>query len=138
MLSLKSLRPTLFEPLFHALISLQKQKQHYSFIGYLLHMFICLSSKLFFAYTGCFKSLGHILTINISKTIKDIKTHLVNSESVLSQILHEMFKDAQCGHHWSHDTHQACSPILVKRVLALHCQWLKQLLLFAPSAHPRL
>ena len=33
-------------------------------------------------YTGCFESLGHILTMNISETIKDIKTHLVNSESL--------------------------------------------------------
>ena len=32
--------------------------------------------------TGCSKSLGHILTMNISETIKDIKTHLVNSESL--------------------------------------------------------
>ena len=32
--------------------------------------------------TGCSKSLGHILTLNISETIKDIKTHLVNSESL--------------------------------------------------------
>ena len=30
--------------------------------------------------TGCSKSLGHILTTNISKTI-NIKTHIVNSES---------------------------------------------------------
>ena len=27
-------------------------------------------------------SLGHILTMNILETIKDIKTHLVNSESL--------------------------------------------------------
>ena len=33
-------------------------------------------------YTGCSKSLGHILTMNISETIKDIKAHLVNSESL--------------------------------------------------------
>ena len=32
--------------------------------------------------TGCSRSLGHILTMNISETIKDIKTHLVNSESL--------------------------------------------------------
>ena len=75
-----------------------------------------MESKVKKSNTGCFKSLGNILTINISKTIKDIKTHLVNSESVLSQILHEMFKDAQCEHHWSHDTHQAYRPIFAKRV----------------------
>ena len=33
-------------------------------------------------HTGCFKNLGHILTMNISETIKDIKTLLVNSESL--------------------------------------------------------
>ena len=49
-----------------------------------------------------------------------------------------MFKDVQCEHHWSHDTHQADSQILAKRVPALHCQWLEQLLLFVPSAHPHL
>ena len=32
--------------------------------------------------TGCSKSLGHILTMITSETIKDIKTHLVNSESL--------------------------------------------------------
>ena len=49
-----------------------------------------------------------------------------------------MFKDVQCEHHWSHDTHQANSPILAKRVPALHCQWLPHLLLFVPFAHPDL
>ena len=88
--------------------------------------------------TGCFKSLGHILTMNISETIKDIKTHLVNSESLLSQFLRGMFKNVQYEYHWSHDTHQADSPILAKRVPALHSQCLQQLLLFVPSAHPDL
>ena len=41
-----------------------------------------LEFKCSFCYTGCSKSLRHILTLNISKTIKDIKTHLVNSESL--------------------------------------------------------
>ena len=36
----------------------------------------------FFTNTGCSKSLGHILTMNISETIKDIKMHLLNSESL--------------------------------------------------------
>ena len=36
----------------------------------------------------------------------------------------QLFEDVQCEHHWSRDTHQADSPILAKRVLALHCQWL--------------
>ena len=49
-----------------------------------------------------------------------------------------MFKYVQFKHHWSHDTHQADSPILAKRVSAMHCQWLQQLLLLVPSAHPRL
>ena len=49
-----------------------------------------------------------------------------------------MFKDVQCEQHWSHDTHQADSPILTKRVPALHCQCLQQLLLFVPLAHPDL
>ena len=53
-------------------------------------------------------------------------------------ILHEMFNDVQCEHHWSHDTHQAGSQIVAKRVPALHCQWLQQLLLFVPLAHPDL
>ena len=44
--------------------------------------------------------------------------------------------NVQCEHHWSHNTYQAYSPILAKRVPALHCQWL--LLLFVPFAHPRL
>ena len=73
-------------------------------------------------YTGCFKGLGHILTMNISETIKDVKTHLVNSESLLSQFFHGMFKDLQCEQHWSHDTHQADCPILAKRIPALHCE----------------
>ena len=49
-----------------------------------------------------------------------------------------MFKDVLYEYHWSHDTHQADSPILAKRVPALHCQWLQQLLLFVPLAHPDL
>ena len=49
-----------------------------------------------------------------------------------------MFKVVQCEHHWSHDTYQADSPILAKRVPALHCEWLQHPLLFVPSAHPRL
>ena len=32
-----------------------------------------------------------------------------------------MFKDVQCEHHWSHDTHQADCLILAQRVHALHC-----------------
>ena len=36
----------------------------------------------FFCNTGCSKSLGHILTLNILETIKDIKSHLINSESL--------------------------------------------------------
>ena len=36
----------------------------------------------FCKYAECSKSLGHILTMNISETIKDIKTHVVNSESL--------------------------------------------------------
>ena len=49
-----------------------------------------------------------------------------------------MFKDVQREHHWSHDTHQADSPILVKRIPALYCQWLQQLLLFVPLTYPDL
>ena len=47
-----------------------------------------------------------------------------------------MFKDVQYEHNWSHDTHQADSPILAKRVPALHCQWLQQFLLFVSLAQP--
>ena len=46
-----------------------------------------------------------------------------------------MFKDVQCERHWLHDTHQADSSILAKRVPALHCHWLQQLLLFEPLAY---
>ena len=49
-----------------------------------------------------------------------------------------MFEDVQYEHHWSHDTHEADSPSLAKRVPALHCEWLHQLLLFVPLAHPDL
>ena len=49
-----------------------------------------------------------------------------------------MFKDVQCEHRCSHGTHQADSPILAKRVPALHCRWLQQLPLFRLSVHPRL
>ena len=49
-----------------------------------------------------------------------------------------MFKDVQCEHHWSQKTHQADSPIFAKCVQALHCQWLQQLLLYVPLAHPDL
>ena len=85
--------------------------------------------------TGRSKSLGHIFTTNISETIKDIKTHLINSESLHSQFLHGTFKNVQCEHYWSHDTYQADSPIFAERVPALHCQWLQQLQLFVPLAH---
>ena len=84
-------------------------------------------------YAGCSRSLGHILTLNISKTIKDIKTRLTYSESLQSQVLHGMFKDVQCEHRWSHGTHQADSPIHAKRVPALRCRWLQRLPLFGPS-----
>ena len=76
--------------------------------------------------------------MNISETIKDINTHIVNSNACNLQVLHGMFKDVQCEHHWSHDTHQVYSLIPAKPVPALHCQWLKQLLLFVHSAHSRL
>ena len=49
-----------------------------------------------------------------------------------------MFKDVQYEYHWSHDTYQVNSPILAKRIPALHCQWLQQLLLFVSLAHPDL
>ena len=45
-----------------------------------------------FQKSWCSKSLGHILTLNISKNIKDVKTHLVNSESLLSQNLRKLLK----------------------------------------------
>ena len=37
-------------------------------------------------YTGCPKSLGHILTLNILKTIKEITMHLIYSESLQFQV----------------------------------------------------
>ena len=48
--------------------------------------------------TGCFKSLGHILTLNMSKTIKEITMHLIYSKSLQSQVFHRMFKDVQYEH----------------------------------------
>ena len=48
-----------------------------------------------------------------------------------------MFKDVQCEHHWSHDTHQADSPILAKHVPALH-GYLFATAFVVPSAHPDL
>ena len=48
--------------------------------------------------TGCPKSLGHILTLNMSKTIKEITMHLIYSESLQSQVFYRMFKDVQCEH----------------------------------------
>ena len=53
--------------------------------------------------------------MNISKTIKDIATHLIYSESLQSQVFDGIFKDVPCGH-----------------------RWLQQLPLFGPSVHPRL
>ena len=49
-------------------------------------------------YIGCSKSLGHILTLNMSKTIKEITMHLIYSKSLQSQVFHRMFKDVQCEH----------------------------------------
>ena len=49
-------------------------------------------------YTGCSKSLGHILTLNVSKTIKEITMCLIYSESLQSQVFYRMFKDVQCEH----------------------------------------
>ena len=51
-----------------------------------------------FYNTGYPKSLGHILTLNMSKTIKEITTHLIYSESLQSQVFYRMFKDVQCEH----------------------------------------
>ena len=52
----------------------------------------------FYQCTGCSKSLGHILTLNMSKTIKEITMHLIYSESLQSQVFYRMFKDVQCEH----------------------------------------
>ena len=45
--------------------------------------------------TRCSKSLGHILTLNMSKTIKEITMHLIYSESLQSQVFDRMVKDVQ-------------------------------------------
>ena len=47
----------------------------------------------------------------------------------------KMFNVSTIGHSTQHQTD---SPICAKRVPALHCQWLQQLLLFVPLAHPDL
>ena len=81
----------------------------------------CLTVRFCLLYTGCSKSLGHNLLLNISKTTKDITTHLIYSESLQSQVFHGMFKDVQCEHRWSHGTHQADNLILAKHVtMPLH------------------
>ena len=61
--------------------------------------------------TGCSKSLGHILTLNLSKTIKEITMHLIYSESLQSQVFDRMFKDVPYEHRKSYATHQADSQI---------------------------
>ena len=51
--------------------------------------------------TGCSKSLGHILTMNISETIKDIKTHLVIQKACNLNFYMEcskMFSVSNIGH----------------------------------------
>ena len=48
--------------------------------------------------TGCSKSLGNILTLNMSKIIKETTMHQIYSKSLQSQIFHRMFKDVQCEH----------------------------------------
>ena len=58
-------------------------------------VFLTLTSR---NYTGCSKSLGHILTLNVSKTIEEITMHLIYSESLQSQVFYRMFKDVQCEH----------------------------------------
>ena len=78
-------------------------------------------------YTGCSKSLGHILTLNMSKTIKEITMHLIYSKGLQSQVFHKMFKDVQCEHRKSHATLQADSQIPAKMrssiVLSMIANW---------------
>ena len=50
--------------------------------AFLKQQYLIIKTLFLIGCTGCSKSLGHILTMNISETIKDIKTHLVNSESL--------------------------------------------------------
>ena len=60
---------------------------------------IAVSDRLYrMQSTGCSKNLGHILTSDMSKTIKEITMHLKYSESFQSQVFHRMFKDVQCEH----------------------------------------
>ncbi len=40
------------------------------------------NGKPFVRNTGCYKSLGHILTLNTSVAINGMKTHLANSENL--------------------------------------------------------
>ena len=68
---------------------------------------------------GCPKSFGHILTLDISKTVKDIATHLIYCESLQSQVYDAMFKDVQCEHDRPHGPHQGESPIFAERIQAL-------------------
>ena len=49
-------------------------------------------------YTGCPKSFGHILTLDISKTVKDITMHLIYCESLRSQVDDGMFNVSTVGH----------------------------------------
>ena len=88
--------------------SISKTMQHLFVKGANLH----IQAKKFFVFifeifkkwrfqqnTGCSKSLGHILMLNVSKTIKEITMHLIYSESLQSQVFYRMFKDVQCEHH---------------------------------------
>ena len=56
---------------------------------------ISVKEKKFLFYP---KSLGHILTLNVSKTIKERTMHLIYSESLPSQVFYRMFKDVQGEH----------------------------------------
>lgn len=87
--------------------------------------------------TGYFRSLGHNLTLNISKTMKIKNAFDIFWKLAISNF-YGMFKDVECEHCWSHSTDQADSPILAKYVPALRCRCLQQFLLFRPSFHPHL
>ena len=83
---------------------------------------IVLELKVICLFTGCSKCLGHILTLNVSKTIKEITMHLIYSESLQSQVFYRMFNVNTV----SHTPHiKPIVKFLLKCVPALCCLWLQ-------------
>ena len=75
--------------------------------------------------TGCLKSLGHILTLNMSKTIKEITMHLVYLKACSVKFFIECSKMFNVN-TVSHTPHiKPIVKFLLKCVPALCCLWLQ-------------